>query len=271
MVDHPRPGPPDDAARDAALRMLVDALTAPGTPEELAGEHTYLQAFRTLSMSAKAAAAARRRRRLRLAAVGGFAALAVTSTAAAITGTYPGAQPDPSRQSMPLHQSTASSAPRAGTTAPQPGGGRAPTAPVAPTTGGGTDAPPASASPSASESVHVPGSPAGSANPTPVVSGAPVTPSASPNASTTPSPVFSPSPTPSAGQEASPDAQTLTAYCVQYLNGKVKKGSRRWHVLVLAAGAEGKVRSYCQGLVGAGGATGADSTATAAGGATTDG
>jgi hypothetical protein len=63
MVERPRPGQPDDAAREAALRMLVDALTGPGTPRELAREHAYLEAFRALSMSAKAAAQLRRRRR----------------------------------------------------------------------------------------------------------------------------------------------------------------------------------------------------------------
>jgi uncharacterized protein YbjT (DUF2867 family) len=77
MVDRPRPEQPDDAAHDAALRMLVDALTGPGTAQELAREHAYLDAFRALSASATAAtAAARRRRRLRLAAAGGVAALA---------------------------------------------------------------------------------------------------------------------------------------------------------------------------------------------------
>jgi hypothetical protein len=239
--------------------MFVDALTGPGTPQELAREHTYLEAFRALSMSAKADAAVRRRRRLRLAAVGGFAALAVTGTAAALTGTYPGAQPDPSGQSLPLRQSTASSS-RPGTTTAQPGGGRTTSAPVAPTTGGGTDAPLASPLPLPlpSVSASASGSPSGSAEPTPTVSASPTVPPVSPNASPVPSP--KPSPTPSTGQDVLPDPGTLVAYCQQYLHGKVKKGSLRWQVLVLAAGAESKVRSYCEDLV-----DGDDATTGAAG------
>jgi hypothetical protein len=92
----------------------------------------------------------------------------------------------------------------------------------------------------------------------------PATPAASPNASPTPSPALSPSPTASTGQDALPELETLRAYCEQYLHGKVKKGSPRWQALVLAAGAEGKVRSYCQGLVGAASTTGADGTTTGA-------
>src|SRR5919199_2073943 len=129
MVDRPRPEQPDDAAQDAALRMLVDALTGPGTPQELAREHAYLEAFRALSMSATAATmAARRRRRLRLAAAGGVAALALTGTAAAITGTYPGAKPDRSPRSLPAPSTTGSSG--SGTTTPNGLGAAPTTAPV---------------------------------------------------------------------------------------------------------------------------------------------
>src|SRR5215212_1377620 len=135
MVDRPRPGQPeDDASHEAALRMLVDALTGPGTPQELAREHAYLESFRAHSASATAAAA-RRRRRMRLGAAGGVAALALTGTAAALTGTYPGAGPTPSTSSVPASPTT-SAHPR--TTMPEPSSGRPTDAPVAPTTGGGT-------------------------------------------------------------------------------------------------------------------------------------
>src|SRR3954452_10415370 len=89
---------PDDswpAPDDAAVRRLVEALTADATPEELSDEARYIAAFTTLTAPAEPAAAPGRRRG-RLVLVAAAAALAVTGTAAAGTGAM-GLPPRPPR------------------------------------------------------------------------------------------------------------------------------------------------------------------------------
>ena len=68
---HPTPVP-DDAA---AVRQIIDALTAPATPEELADEARYLAMFTALA--APPPAPAHRRLRGRFVLAGAAAALAV--------------------------------------------------------------------------------------------------------------------------------------------------------------------------------------------------
>src|SRR3954465_11364330 len=101
MADPTRPLTPaaDDswpAPDDAAVRRLVEALTADATPEELSDEARYIAAFTTLTAPAEPEAAPAR--------PGGPlvrgpppAALAVPGTAAAVTGTmgWPTAPPHP--------------------------------------------------------------------------------------------------------------------------------------------------------------------------------
>src|SRR4051794_35929351 len=133
MADPTRPltPAPDDswpAPDDAAVRRLVEALTADATPEELSDEARYIAAFTTLTAPAEPAAphpaapprgglgagprtpppspplpprperaAPPARRRGRLVLVPAAAALAVPGTAAAVTGTmgWPTAPPHP--------------------------------------------------------------------------------------------------------------------------------------------------------------------------------
>src|SRR3954469_6972521 len=84
MADPTRPltPAPDDswpAPDDAAVRRLVEALTADAPPEELSDEARYIAAFTTLTAPAEPAAAPGRRRG-RLVLVAAAAALAATGT-----------------------------------------------------------------------------------------------------------------------------------------------------------------------------------------------
>jgi hypothetical protein len=229
MVDRPRPGDPAGEPSEAALRMLVDALTAPGTPHELSRESAYLEAFRALSTGATARiSAARRRRRLRLAAAGGVAALALTGTAAALTGTYPGATPAPGTRSQPAPAPTASGTPGSSRT-----GAPVPATPMTATGTGGTGTRSATPTPTASPPATLPGSPRGSVP-------------AKPSATTPPA---SPSPKASPTTGALPPVPVLRNYCKQYQRGKVPEGSRRWQVLALAAGAPERIAAFCEELL----------------------
>src|SRR5690242_14937165 len=95
MADPTRPATPapDDswpAPDDAAVRRIVEALTAEATPEELGDEARYVAAFEALTQTSATLApdAARARRHVRVVLVAAVAAaLAVTGTAAAVTGT----------------------------------------------------------------------------------------------------------------------------------------------------------------------------------------
>src|SRR5512138_1499353 len=117
MDDQTRPDQ-DGRPVDASVQRVVDALTAPATPDELAREQAYVSAFlaaRRGEVVVPVVPLQRPRtphrhraghRRSRLVVAGAAAALAVTGTAAALTGTVPG-----SRSAAP-----SSSAPGARTT-----------------------------------------------------------------------------------------------------------------------------------------------------------
>jgi hypothetical protein len=57
------------------------------------------------------------------------------------------------------------------------------------------------------------------------------------------------SPTPKATAGALPPLPVLRNYCKQYQRGKIEAGSRRWHVLVLAAGGADRIPAYCDRLL----------------------
>jgi hypothetical protein len=125
MVDPTRPDhPAPEPVPDAAVSRLIDALTAPGTPDELSAEQAHVAAFLAARDGRRGDLTRRSRRRLRMVLAGGVAALAVTGTAAALTGSLPvPASPQPVRSSRPTAAAPAPTAPIApqSPTAPGPG------------------------------------------------------------------------------------------------------------------------------------------------------
>jgi hypothetical protein len=225
---HPTPAPDDPwpAPDDAAVRQIVEALTAPATPEELADEARYLAAF--TARGAPPPAPSGRRIRGRFVLAGAAAALAVTGTAAAVTGTI-------GRTTTPPETPPTTSAPPPKTSAP-PGGGGPSTPPSvhastdpgrrSTTTGRPTTPPPAAPVPSArpSHSATGPSAPSRAVKP-------------------------NPSPTPSPSSKKHPPESALRAYCRSYLEGKLKEDSKRYRELVDAAGGADHVREYCEAVV----------------------
>jgi hypothetical protein len=215
------PAPDDDA-----VRQIVDALTAPATPEELADEPRYVTMFTALA--APPPAPSRRRLRGRFVLAGAAAALAVTGTAAAVTGMI-------GRTTTPSERPPTTSAPP-----PK------------------TSVPPASRVSSTPPSVHSSADPAG----TPTPMGRPTTsppaapvPSATPGGSatspSTPSRSLqpSPSPTPTPSSEKHPPVSALRASCGAYLEGELEEDGKKYRELVEAAGGADHVREYCEALV----------------------
>jgi hypothetical protein len=220
MVDPTRPATPapDDSwpvPDDAAVRRLVEALTADAAPEELADEARYVAAFEALRAPSGSTRPVRRGRRGRLVMVGAVAALAVSGTAAAVTGTI-GRTPAPSHK------------PPSSTSLPAPV--PAPHVPVAGTT---------------TSQLPLPSAPT---SPRPTTEPSRTTTSTHPSPSSTRSTRRSPSPRPSASAQP-PPPPALRAYCRAYLEGKVEAGSTRYRVLVEAAGSADRIAAYCTALV----------------------
>jgi hypothetical protein len=205
---HPTPTPDD-----AAVRRIIDALTAPATAEELADEARYLAMFTALA--APPPAPERRRLRGRLVLAGAAAALAVTGTAAAVTGTI-------NRTTTP-----AESPPMTSATPPN------------------TSAPPVGLVPSTPPAAPLPSATAGRSAPTRS------TPSA-PGRSVKPRPTPTPSPSPKE-HKLPPESALRAycrSYLEGKLKGKLED-SKKYRELVEAAGGADHVREYCEALVAA--------------------
>jgi hypothetical protein len=231
MADPTRPDPPAlEPARTAALGRLVDALTAPGTPEELAEEEAYVAAF-VAAIDGRDAAArlpgedrGRRRNRrgrrvLRIALPAGVAALAVTSTAAALTGSFPGSGP-PQPTRSPRHVETpTTTAHHAGRTPPSPSS--------------------ASPSPAGRASSPSPGTPTtmppSRARPTSVSAVPPSSPSESSDTART-------QPTPH------PATPALVNLCRQLAGGQLRAGTGGYRALLAAAGTVEAIPAYCASI-----------------------
>ena len=206
----PAPQEPWPAPDDAAVRQIVDALTAPATPEELADEAHYLAAFTALATAPSGPS--RRRRRGRLVMAGAAAALAVTGTAAAVTGTI-------SRTTTPATRTPLT------TSAPAPTKS-APTGSSVPGTTSSLD-----------RSEQPTRTPASTTSP----------PAASPTATSRSTPSASGTPRPSSSGKQTP-TPALREACRAYLRGKLKEDSRKYRALVDAAGGATRVQAYCEAL-----------------------
>ncbi|HYJ74393.1 MAG TPA: hypothetical protein VEV65_02290 [Kineosporiaceae bacterium] len=226
MVDPTRPATPapDDswpAPDDVAVRRLVEALTADATREELADEARYVAAFEALGVPSGSTRTIRRGprgRRGRLVMVGAVAALAVSGTAAAVTGTI-GRTPAPSHRPP-----SSTSLPTVASERPVPARGTTTSQPPLPI---------------------APASPRPTSEPSRTT-----TSSIGPSASSTRSTGRAPSPHPSASAHP-PPTPALRAFCRAYLQGEVEEGSTRYRVLVEAAGGADRVTAYCTALVAA--------------------
>jgi hypothetical protein len=208
----PAPQDPWPAPDDAHVRQIVDALTAPATPEELADEARYLAAF--TAVAAAPSSPSRRRRRGRLVVAGAAAALAVTGTAAAVTGTI-------GRTTTPDARTPATSSAPAPTTS-------APTGSSIPSTASSVDR--------SNQPARTPASTNSPPATGPVATGPPATSPPTPSTSATPT----------ASSEKQLPTPALREACRAYLRGKLKEDSKRYRDLVEAAGGATRVRAYCE-------------------------
>jgi hypothetical protein len=231
MADPTRPDSPAlEPARTAALGRLVDALTAPGTPEELAEEEAYVAAFvaatdgRDAARRNPAEDPGRRRNRrgrrvLRIALPVGIAALAVTSTAAALTGSFPRSHPpQPTWSARHVVTSTETAHP-AGRTSPSPSSAR----PLPAGTAG---------SPSSGTPTTMPPSRARATSVSPVPPSSPSEPGDTDRTQPTP-------------HSATP---ALVNLCRQFAGGQLRMGTGGYRALLAAAGTVEAIPAYCASI-----------------------
>jgi hypothetical protein len=233
MADPTHSRPPPGPAPEAAVRRLVDALTTPGTAEELQDERAYVAAFLASGEARNAAgrptagdgAGGRRtwrgRRTVRIALNGGIAALAVTGTAAAVTGAVAGMRP-----SQPARTSQPSDAPS--TPARPPGTGVHATSPQAPSPS------------SAAATTATPPSPRRStSSPTPTASG-PGSGSGTGSGTANGRPSTAPA--------AHPATQALVNFCRRFTDGRLPVRSGGYRALAEAAGSPTAIPAYCASI-----------------------
>jgi hypothetical protein len=223
--------PAEEPARDAAVEGLVDALTAPGTPEELAVEEAYVAAFLAARNGRDGTTGGRGRRarpRLRIALVGGVAAFAVTGTAAALTGSLSATGgTEPAQPSRPVVTPTIASI-RHGTEVDAP----PPWTPArsSPSSAGATTTP--AQAPTGSSAQPAPSPP----RPGPAVG----TGKGDRRGTGTGRP--SPAPTPQAA------ASAFVNFCRQFGEGRLPVESAAYRALAAAAGSAHAIPVYCASL-----------------------
>jgi hypothetical protein len=231
MADTTRPDrSAAEPAPDAAVEQLVDALTAPGTPEELGVEEAYVAAFLAVRdrRDGWTGGRGRTKRRVRIALVGGVAALAVTGTAAALTGSLPGTRAtEPAQPSRPVTTPTDSTRSGAEVHASAPW------------------APMASSSLSSARATTTPAEAPTRSGPlpgrTPPGRG-PAVGTGTVNGRGTEAARPSPAPTPQAGTLA------LVNFCRQFADGHLPVESAGYRALVAAAGSAHTIPAYCASL-----------------------